>query len=159
VVAGAAAGVAYQSGHGPPAAAGPTATPGATASVLVPIVVPGNPPSSLPNGTSRKPKLVLSQPFGDGHTVFVVHGSGFLPLTPVRIEIVGAGFSPDRPVADQKGTFNYGIDQGHEFYRGLIPAGFHKVVALGAGGRRASITFQVVPLGQPLGGAGPPPPA
>ena len=157
MVAGAAAGVAYQAAHGQPAAAGPTATPGATSSVLVPFVVPGNPPSSLPNGTSRNPKLVLSQPFGDGHTVFVVHGSGFLPLTPVRIEIVGAGFSPDRPVADQKGTFNYAIDQGHVFYGGLIPAGYHKVVALGAGGRRASVTFQVVPLGQPPGGGGPPP--
>ena len=159
VVAGAAAGLAYQTGHGQPAAAGPTATPGPTPSVLVPIVVPGNPPSSLPTGTSRKPRLVLSQPFGDGHTVFVVHGSGFRPLTPVRIEIVGAGFSPVRPVADQKGTFNYAIDQGHVFYRGLIPAGSHKVVALGAGGRRASVTFQVVPLGQPPSGAGPPPPA
>jgi Protein kinase domain len=156
VAAGVAAGVAYQSSHGHPSVAGPTATPGATASVQVPIVVPPNPPTSLPTGTSRKPKLVLNQPFGDGHTVFVVHGSGFLPLTPVRIEIAGHGFSPDRLVADQRGTFNYAIDQGHVFYPGLIPNGYHKVVALGAGGRRASVTFQVVPLGHPPSG-GPPP--
>jgi hypothetical protein len=90
--------------------------------------------------------------------VFVIHGSGFVPLTPVRIEIAGRGFAPDGPVADQKGTFNYAIDQGHVFYRGLIPPGFHKVVALGARGRRASVTFQVVPLGQPLTGGPPPPP-
>jgi hypothetical protein len=87
--------------------------------------------------------------------VFVVHGSGFRPLTQVRIELVGAGFSPDRPVADQKGTFNYAIDQGHVFYRGLIPVGQYTVIALGAGGRHASVTFQVVPIGPPGGGAQP----
>ena len=38
------------------------------------------------------------------------------------------------------------------FYRGLLPIGVHTVIALGAGGRRASITFQVVPPG-PSGGA------
>ena len=152
VVAGVAAGVAYQSGRSQPAADRPSATP-STSTAPPPIVVPpGNPPSTLPNGVSQKPKLVVSQPYGDGHTVFVVHGSGFRPLTQVRIELVGAGFSPDRPVADQKGTFNYAIDQGHVFYRGLLPIGVHTVIALGAGGRRASITFQVVPPG-PSGGA------
>ena len=40
------------------------------------------------------------------------------------------------------------------FYRGLLPIGVHTVIALGAGGRRASITFQVVPPG-PSGGAVP----
>lgn len=158
VAAGAMAGVAYQSGHGQPTAAGPTPTPGATASVLLPGAVPANPPTALPTGTSQTPRLVLNQPFGDGHTVFVVHGSGFKPLTPVRIEIVGRGFSPDRLIADQKGTFNYAIDQGHAFYPGLIPVGYHKVVAVGAGRRRASVSFQVVPLGQPLSGVPPPPP-
>ncbi len=156
VVAGVAAGVAYQSGRGQSAADHPSATPSSTAPALLPYVVPP-PPSTLPNGVSKKPKLVVSQPFGDGHTVFVVHGSGFLPLTQVRIELVGAGFSPDRPVADQKGTFNYAIDQGHLFYRGLLPVGVHTVIALGAGGRRASLRFQVVPVGQPPGASPPPP--
>ena len=91
VVAGVAAGVAYQSGRSQPAANRPSATP-STSTAPPPIVVPpGNPPSSLPNGVSQKPKLVVSQPYGDGHTVFVVHGSGFRPLTQVRIELVGAG--------------------------------------------------------------------
>jgi serine/threonine protein kinase len=154
VVAGVAAGVAYQSGRSQPAADRPSATP-STSTTPPPIVVPpGNPPSTLPNGVSQQPKLVVSQPYGDGHTVFVVHGSGFRPLTQVRIELVGAGFSPDRPVADQRGTFNYAIDQGHVFYRGLLPIGVHTVIALGAGGRRASITFQVVPPGA-SGGAVP----
>jgi serine/threonine protein kinase len=152
-VAGVAAGVAYQSAHGQPGADRPTATPSTSAPAVAPIVLPpGNPPNTLPSGTSKKPELVLSQPYGDGHTVFVIHGSGFVPLTPVRIELVGVGFSPDRPVADQKGTFNYAIDQGHVFYRGLIPLGLHKVIALGTGGRRASVTFQVLPMG-PSGGA------
>ena len=160
VAAGVVAGVAYQSAHGQPAAAGPSATPSISATAVLPFVVPAQPPGTLPTGVSKKPKLVLSQPFGDGHTVFVVHGSGFRPLTHVRIELVGVGFSPDRPVVDQEGTFNYAVDQGHVFYPGLIPVGFHKVVALGAGGRRASVTFRVVPLGPPGGpppGSGPPP--
>ncbi len=155
VVAGVAAGVAYQSARGHAAADRPAATPSTSAPSIF-VVPPGNPPGTLPSGTSKKPKLVLSQPYGDGHTVFVIHGSGFLPLTQVRIELVGAGISPDRPVADQKGTFNYAIDQGHVFYRGVIPVGPHKVVALGARGRRASITFQVLPMGQ-AGSGGPPP--
>jgi serine/threonine protein kinase len=152
VAAGVAAGVAYQSGHDQPAAGRPSATP-RTSSPPVIVVPPAQPPGTLPSGTSKKPKLVVSQPYGDGHTVFVVHGSGFLPLTPVRVELVGAGFSPDRTVADQQGTFNYAIDQGHVFYRGLLPIGVHKIIALGAGVRRASVTFQVVPIGPPGGGA------
>jgi serine/threonine protein kinase len=155
VVAGVAAGVAYQSAHGHPAADRPLATPSTSAPSIF-VVPPGNPPGTLPSGTSTKPKLVVSQPYGDGHTVFVIHGSGFVPLTPVRVELAGVGFSPDRPVADQKGTFNYAIDQGHVFYRGPIPVGRYKVIALGARGRRASITFQVLPMGQ-AGSGGPPP--
>jgi serine/threonine protein kinase len=157
VVAGVAAGVAYQSAYGHPGGGRPTATPSASTPQVLPIVVPpAQPPNTLPNGVSKKPKLVLSQPYGDGHTVFVIHGSGFRPLTQVRIELVGVGISRDRPVADQKGTFNYAIDQGHVFYRGLIPVGLYKVIALGAGGRRASVTFQVLPMGPP--GSGSPPP-
>jgi serine/threonine protein kinase len=155
LVAGVTAGVAYQSAHGRPGANRPSATPSTSAPPII-VVPPGNPPNTLPNGTSRKPKLALSQPYGDGHTVFVIHGSGFRPLTQVRIELAGVGVSPDRLVADQRGTFNYAIDQGHVFYRGLIPVGQHTVLALGAGGRRASITFQVLPMGPP--GSGSPPP-
>jgi serine/threonine protein kinase len=154
VAAGVAAGVAYQSGHDQPAAGRPSATPSTSSPPVIVVPPPAQPPGTLPSGTSKKPKLVVSQPYGDGHTVFVVHGSGFLPLTPVRVELVGAGFSPDRTVADQQGTFNYAIDQGQVFYRGLLPIGVHKVIALGAGGRRASVTFQVVPIGQ-SGGAVP----
>jgi serine/threonine protein kinase len=155
VAAGVAAGVAYQAGHGQPATDRPSATPSTSTPSIIVIPPGGNPPGTLPNGVSKKPKLVVSQPSGDGHTVFVVHGSGFRPLTQVRIELVGAGFSPDRPVADQKGTFNYAIDQGHVFYRGLLPVGQYTVIALGAGGRHASVTFQVVPIGPPGGGAQP----
>jgi len=154
VVAGVAAGVAYQSGRNQLAADRPSASPSTSSPsiIVVPPANPGNPPSTLPDGVSRKPKLVVSQPSGDGHTVFVVHGSGFRPLTQVRIELVGSGFSPDGPVADQRGTFNYAIDQGHVFFRGLIPVGDYTVIALGAGGRRASVTFEVIPIGVPGGG-------
>jgi serine/threonine protein kinase len=147
VVAGAAAGAAVQAARGESAGSHPAPT--VTKTVLQPIVVPGQPPASPPNGVSRKPKLVVGQPQGDGHTVFVLHGSGFIPFTQIRIELVGAGTSPDRPVVDREGTFNYAIDQGHLFFHGLIPVGDYKVVALGARGRRASATFQVVPLTPP----------
>jgi hypothetical protein len=156
VAAGAVAGVAFQSARGQPGAAGASATPSTSTPAVLPIVIPAEPPGTLPNGVSRKPKLVVSQPNGDGDTVFVVHGSGFVPFTPVRIELVGVGISPDRPVTDRKGTFNYAIDQGHVFFRGLIPVGEYQVVALGARGRQASTSFQVVPLGPP--GSGSPPP-
>jgi serine/threonine protein kinase len=82
---------------------------------------PGLSPSALPTGTSMKPKLVMGQPYGDGYTVYVVHGSGFVPLTQVQVHLIGHGVASFRPTADQKGTFNYAIDQGHVFFPGAIP--------------------------------------
>jgi hypothetical protein len=93
----------------------------------------------------------MGQPYGDGYTTFVVHGSGFAPLTRVRVRLIGHGVAPFRPTVDQKGTFNYAIDQGHAFFSGPIPAGIYHVLVTGAGGRLATATFQVHPQ--------PPPPA
>ncbi len=115
---------------------------------------PGPPPSTLPTGTSKVPKLAMGQPFGDGNTVFVVHGSGFVPLTQVRVELIGHGFASFRPVADRMGTFNYAIDQGHVFFAGPIPVGIYHVLVTGARGRHASASFVVTnqpppPTGSP----------
>ena len=74
----------------------------------------------------------MGQPFGDGNTVFVVHGSGFVPLTQVTVEVIGHGFASFRPTADRMGTFNYAIDQGHMFLAGPIPAGTYHVLVTGA---------------------------
>ena len=146
----------YPRGRTPTPAGRPTisAQPSAAASSSPPGTPfdPGAvPPSTLPDGTSGPPELTMGQPSGDGYTVFVVHGSGFIPQTQVRVRLIGVGVSPYRPFVDQKGTFNYAIDQGHVFFPGQtqIPQGQYTVVVTGAQGRHATASFSVVPLGPP----------
>jgi serine/threonine protein kinase len=115
---------------------------------------PGGPPSSCTSpGQSSTPQVCVSQPYGDGYTVYVIHGSGFPPFTPVTVRLVGVGVSADHPRADMEGTFNYAVDQGHYFFRGPIPPNTYTVVVTGSGGRTASVSFQVHPpgTGQPPG--------
>jgi hypothetical protein len=88
--------------------------------------------------------------------VFVVHGSGFVPLTQVRVQLVGHGAAAFRPTVDQKGTFNYAIDQGHVFFAGPIPAGLYHVLVTGAQGRRATAAFRVLAAAPPPPGSPPP---
>jgi serine/threonine protein kinase len=111
----------------------------------------GAPPSSscTTPALSSTPQLCVSQPFGDGDTVFVIHGSGFQPFTPVTIQITSVGASTDHPVADMQGTFNYAIDQGHRFFRGPVPPGTYSVVVTGSGGRSARTSFFVHQNGPP----------
>ena len=139
--------VAAHSGSSPT----PTARPTYPTFPPAPPTDAGLTPSPLPTGTSTKPKLVMGQPYGDGYTVYVVHGSGFIPLTQVQVHLIGHRVASFRPTADQKGTFNYAIDQGHVFFPGAIPAGTYHVLVTGAGGLRATTSFQVHP-------AAPPPP-
>ena len=158
---GAALGASFTDGNGPASASGgrqtATATPTATFPALPPAPPggPGLPPSTLPSGTSTKPKLAMGQYYGDSDTVFVVHGSGFVPLTEVQVRLIGHGVAPFHPTADQQGTFNYAIDQGHVFFAGAIPAGIYRVLVTGAGGRRATAAFQVHPQPPPAGRPGP----
>jgi Protein kinase domain len=125
--------------------------------LATPPVNPGPPPTTLPSGTSTVPELAMGQQYGDGFTAFVVHGSGFVPLTTVRVDLIGYGVASFRPTVDQKGTFNYAIDQDHLFFTGPIPVGRYHVLVTGARGRQATATFQVVP--QPPPPAGGPSPA
>jgi hypothetical protein len=120
----------------------------------------GPPPTPVTTGTSGTPKLTMGQPFGDGVTVFVVHGSGFLPGTQVKVALTGRGASPIAETVDPRGTFNYAIDQGHEFFSGTIPVGDYQVVVTGSSGRTAKARFTVAPApGQPPPARpGPPPP-
>jgi serine/threonine protein kinase len=108
------------------------------------------------------PEICVSQPFGDGDTVYVIHGAGFRPFVPVTVELAGVGVSPDHPVTDLQGTFNYAVDQGHRFFHGPIPPGTYRVMAMTSGGPSASASFRVNPanLGPPpgQGGQGGPPP-
>ena len=110
-------GASFAGRGGPVAGAGRSTAP-ATAAATFPALPPGLTPSALPTGTSAKPKLEMSQPYGDGDTVYVVHGSGFVPLTQVQVHLIGYGVASFRPTVDLKGTFNYAIDQGHVFFPG-----------------------------------------
>jgi serine/threonine protein kinase len=112
----------------PPAGAPPSGGP--PASCLVPV-------------TTGTPQLCVNQPYGDGNTSYVIHGNGFAPGAPVTVSLAGVGTSRFRPVADQRGTFNYVIDQGHYFFPGQIPPGTYRVVAADSGGQRASVSFRV----------------
>ena len=111
------------------------------------------PPPCVSQQPSGTPQVCVSQAYGDGLTVYIVHGSGYPPDRPVTISLAGVGPSPDRPVTDRQGTFSYAIDQGHYFFRGPIPLGKYTAVVTAPGERSASVRFQV--------GAGPstgPPP-
>jgi serine/threonine protein kinase len=130
----------------------------------------GPPPcGTAPLGGS--PELCLSQPYGDGATVYVVHGSGYLAGSEITVRLVDGSFSKvsKYPLhADQEGTFNYAIDQAHAFFRSEIPPGDYQVVITAPGRNKATITFLVhqfdtnppvntVPVGAPpAGGPGGP---
>jgi serine/threonine protein kinase len=125
-----------------------------TVSGRFPWPPPGPPPSVLPNGRSGTPKIVLNQPYGDGNTVFVIHGSGWIPRTHVTVALAGHGVSPVTPVVDREGTFNYAINQNHEFFAGMVPAGFYQIVVRGLGRRQARARFEVFPPPSALRGPG-----
>lgn len=131
IVAGTALGMALR---GPGAQTGDPPPPG------------GPPPSPCPvqsQAHNGGPQLCLIQPYGDGNTVFVVHGSDFGPGAQITVRLVGRGVSPYRPVADRRGTFSYAIDQGHYFFPGAIPSGSYTVVATAPGGSSATASFRV----------------
>lgn len=119
-----------------------------------------SPPPCTAHQVGTTPELCLSQPFGDGDTVYVLHGTGFQRFTTVTVRLVGLGVppgqpvtSPDHPVTDLQGSFNYAVDQGHRFFSGPIPPGVYKVVASAPGEGSASATFSV----NPAAAGGPPP--
>jgi hypothetical protein len=115
---------------------------------------PGPPPSSFPAAPSGSPEIRLLQPMGDPDTVFLIHGTGWVPRSRVTVALAGYGASPVRPVVDLKGTFNYAVNQQHEFFRQRIPPGVYQVVVTGLGGRRARARFLVT---VPTAGQVPPP--
>jgi hypothetical protein len=119
---------------------------------------PGPPPSQFTVAPSGSPLVEVLQPIGDPATIFLIHGTGWAPLTRVTVTLTRRGQSPVRsavrPAVDLQGTFNYAINQGHEFFTRGIPPGVYDVVVTGPGGRRAQAQFQVHPLppGQGLPG-------
>jgi protein kinase-like protein len=116
----------------------------------------GPPPTAFQPVLGGSPQIELLQPFGDGNTIFLIHGTGWAPLSHVTVALAGHGVSPVSPVVDRKGTFNYAIDQGHEFFAGQIPPGVYQVVVTGPGGSRVRASFRVTP--PPPGSPVPPAP-
>ena len=110
---------------------------------------------------SSAPYICVNQPWGDGHTVYIVHGNGYVPFSAISIRLVGPGLSrvaADGPAADQAGTFNYAIDQGHYFFHGLIPPGEYHVIVNAPGRSQLTIPFRVYKVdSHPPTGTGPPP--
>jgi hypothetical protein len=107
-------------------------------------LLPPPPQASALSAPSGKPQIGLSQIQGDSHTVFVVHGQGFPPGRPVTVALAGIRVSPVHPVADDVGSFNYAINQAHEFFTGGLPLGIYEVVVTGPGGSRAVARFAVL---------------
>jgi Protein kinase domain len=118
-------------------AGGVSAPPG-----LGPLIQP--PPQAGQSGPyDGPPSIAVSQPTGDGNTVFVIHGQGWPAGKRVTVALVGVGTSPIHPVADRMATFNYAINQNHEFFSGGLPPGVYTVVVTDAAGARAQAKFEV----------------
>jgi hypothetical protein len=136
-------------------AATPGSTATSTATTTAGNAIPGPVASPSPcaaHQAGTTPELCVSQPYGDGDTVFIIHGTGFRRFATVTLTLVGVGVSPDHPVTDLEGTFNYAIDQGHRFFSGTIPPGDYKVVVSASGEHSTSAAFQV----NPAANGGPP---
>ena len=122
------------------------------------ILVPAS-QASLSAQQAGRPQIAPYQRFGDSNTVFVIHGEGWKPGEKITVALSGRA-SPVHPVVDDAGTFNYAINQDHEFFRGGLPAGTYQVLVTAPGGARARASFTVRPGGPggPGGGgaSGPP---
>jgi hypothetical protein len=162
VGAGAALGVVLSNSHqGSSVSAG---TSGGLAGSLSPQAArrqpgaPQAPPSSFPVLPTGVAAIGMVQPFGDGATGFVLHGTGWPPGRRVTVALAGVGVAAFRPLTDRVGTFNYTIDQDHAFFPGFMPPGVYHVVVTGPGRRHATTHFQVAPAPRPGDpNSGPPP--
>jgi hypothetical protein len=136
-------------GGGGAAGTGSQPTQTAAASNVRPGGPPGGDPPPPVSGQFDRPtgdrQIVVNQPSGDGVTVFVVHGRGWPVGQRVTVGLAGRRASPHAPTVDLAGTFNYAINQAHEFFPGGIPAGNYEVVAKGHDGRQARVAFSVHP--------------
>jgi len=89
------------------------------------------------------PFVGVNQPYGDGNTVFVVHGQGWPVGARITVTLLGKGASPIQPTVDRAGTFSYAINQDHEFFRGGLPVGTYTVRVTDAHGDAAEASFLV----------------
>ncbi len=124
------------------------ASTGAQAS-LGPVLPPpggqGPPPDVInPGGpNSGTPFIALNQDFGDRNTGFVVHGQNWPANRPVTLALVGVGAATIQLLADGAGTFNYVINQDHEFFADGLPPGTYTVRVADSAGASATARFRV----------------
>ncbi|HTT00152.1 MAG TPA: serine/threonine-protein kinase [Streptosporangiaceae bacterium] len=118
------------------------------------VVVPDS-EASLSAQQAGRPVVAMYQSQGDSHTIFVLRGEGWPVGRPVTVTLSGR-VSPEHPVVDDAGTFNYAINQDHEFFRGGLPPGTYRVVVTAPGGARAAASFLVHGGPNPPPGSGPP---
>jgi hypothetical protein len=98
---------------------------------------------TLAGATPGIPAIGVSQPTGDGDTIFVIRGQWWPVGTRVTVTVVGIGTSPLHPIADHGGNFNYAINQDHEFFAGVLPAGTYTVRVSDPAGAGAAASFEV----------------
>jgi serine/threonine protein kinase len=113
---------------------------------------------TAPQPGAHSPQVCVSQPIGDGGTVFVIHGDGFAPFTPLTVSLAGHGTLGFQLTTDMQGIFNYAFDQGHHFFPDSIPPATYTAVVTTPDGDRFSVSFQVHPpgIGPPPGSGVPP---
>ena len=116
------------------------------------VVVPAS-QASLSTQQAGRPQIAFYQTVGDSDTVFVLHGEGWTPGQAVTVALSGHA-SPVHPIVDEAGTFNYAINQDHEFFRRGLPPGTYHVLVTASNGARARASFTVHPA--PPGGSGEP---
>ncbi|WP_460370525.1 hypothetical protein, partial [Actinocorallia lasiicapitis] len=106
----------------------------------------GLPPEPV-SGANARPDgvttLTVNQPMGDARTVFVLHGTGWTPGERLTVTI-GGTTSPHRPPVDDRGTFNYAVNQADEFWPAQLPVGRHTATVTGASATR-TVHFAVHP--------------
>jgi hypothetical protein len=105
---------------------------------------PNAPFQTLADATPGIPAIGVSQPIGDGNTVFIIRGQWWPVGKPVTITLAGVGTSPAHPIVDQNGSFNYAINQGHEFFADGLPAGTYTIRVTDATGASAQARFEVM---------------
>jgi serine/threonine protein kinase len=146
LAAGAAAGAAIAYGHRPAAAFSPPPGP-----------PPGQPLPGQSLLSSQQPggplaEASMSQQAGDSLTGFVVTGQGWPPGRSVTVTLVGVGVAAEHPVVDGAGTFNYLVNQDHEFFPAGLPPGRYQVRVTVPGAGHAVTGFAVHPPPVPRGG-------